>query len=58
MDAHQRAWLSLQGLSVGDTFGERFFGPPEDALGRDCAAGTPRTAVDLHRRHRDGTFDL
>ena len=34
MDAHQRAWLSLQGLSVGDTFGERFFGPPEDALGR------------------------
>jgi ADP-ribosylglycohydrolase len=29
-----RAWLSLTGLSVGDTFGERYFGPPEDALRR------------------------
>jgi ADP-ribosylglycohydrolase len=26
--------LSLEGLSVGDTFGERFFGLPEDALRR------------------------
>ena len=34
MDPHQRAWLSLEGLSVGDTFGERFFGPPDDALRR------------------------
>jgi ADP-ribosylglycohydrolase len=32
MNVHERAWLSLEGLSVGDTFGERFFGPPEDAL--------------------------
>lgn len=32
MNAHERAWLSLEGLSVGDTFGERFFGPPEEAL--------------------------
>src|SRR5262249_12742134 len=29
-----RAWLSLEGLSVGDAFGERFFGPPEDAYAR------------------------
>ena len=27
MDALSRAWLSLDGLSVGDAFGERFFGP-------------------------------
>src|SRR5262249_9474483 len=27
MDALNRAWLSLDGLSVGDAFGERFFGP-------------------------------
>lgn len=32
MNAHERAWLSLEGLSVGDAFGERFFGPPRDAL--------------------------
>jgi ADP-ribosylglycohydrolase len=25
----ERAWLSLEGLSVGDAFGERFFGPPD-----------------------------
>ena len=30
----ERAWLSLDGLSVGDAFGERFFGPPEDAVRR------------------------
>jgi ADP-ribosylglycohydrolase len=34
MNAHDRTWLSLDGLSVGDTFGERFFGPPDDALRR------------------------
>jgi ADP-ribosylglycohydrolase len=27
MDALSKAWLSLDGLSVGDAFGERFFGP-------------------------------
>jgi ADP-ribosylglycohydrolase len=30
MDALDRAWLSLDGLSVGDAFGERFFGPPSE----------------------------
>ena len=34
MDAHERAWLSLDGLSVGDAFGERFFGPPHEAVQR------------------------
>jgi ADP-ribosylglycohydrolase len=34
MTAIERAWLALQGVSVGDTFGERFFGPPEEALAR------------------------
>lgn len=32
--ARARARLSLDGLSVGDAFGERFFGPPDDALRR------------------------
>jgi ADP-ribosylglycohydrolase len=31
MTPKERAWLALEGVSVGDTFGERFFGPPEDA---------------------------
>jgi ADP-ribosylglycohydrolase len=34
MQPHERAWLSLEGLSVGDTFGERFFGEPLDAMRR------------------------
>ena len=25
-------WLSLDGLSIGDAFGERFFGPREQAV--------------------------
>ena len=29
MDPTERAWLSLEGLSVGDAFGERFFGVDE-----------------------------
>jgi ADP-ribosylglycohydrolase len=29
MGQEARAWLSLEGLSVGDAFGERFFGRPE-----------------------------
>jgi ADP-ribosylglycohydrolase len=34
MDALSRARLSLDGLSVGDAFGERFFGPAGEVLGR------------------------
>jgi len=34
MNAHERAWLSLDGLSVGDAFGERFFGPPHEVVQR------------------------
>jgi ADP-ribosylglycohydrolase len=34
MDALSRAWLSLDGLSVGDAFGERFFGPPNEVWQR------------------------
>jgi len=34
MNALDRAWLSLDGLSVGDAFGERFFAPPHEALQR------------------------
>jgi ADP-ribosylglycohydrolase len=34
MDALGRARLSLDGLSVGDAFGERFFGPPGEVLKR------------------------
>jgi len=34
MDAIARAFLSLDGLSVGDAFGERFFGPTHEVLQR------------------------
>jgi ADP-ribosylglycohydrolase len=34
MDAIGRAFLSLDGLSVGDAFGERFFAPAHDVLRR------------------------
>jgi ADP-ribosylglycohydrolase len=34
MDALSRALLSLDGLSVGDAFGERFFGPSDEVLRR------------------------
>jgi len=34
MDALSRARLSLDGLSVGDAFGERFFGPHDEVVGR------------------------
>jgi ADP-ribosylglycohydrolase len=34
MDARGRARLSLDGLSVGDAFGERFFGPSSEVLRR------------------------
>jgi len=30
----ESAWVALEGLSVGDAFGERFFGPPESAMQR------------------------
>ena len=32
--AKQRALLSLDGLSLGDAFGERFFGPLHEVLAR------------------------
>src|SRR5258708_12824163 len=34
MDALERTWLSLDGLSVGDAFGERFFGSTHEVLQR------------------------
>jgi ADP-ribosylglycohydrolase len=34
MEALDRAWLSLDGLSVGDAFGERFFGPLDEVQRR------------------------
>jgi ADP-ribosylglycohydrolase len=34
MDPLDRAWLSLDGLSVGDAFGQRFFLAPEEAYER------------------------
>jgi ADP-ribosylglycohydrolase len=37
----ERAQLSLDGLSVGDAFGERFFGPPADVLARIAARSVP-----------------
>src|ERR1043166_8134854 len=42
MDAIGRAWLSLDGLSVGDTFGEQFFIAPEEALARIARHDVPR----------------
>ncbi|OIP37827.1 MAG: hypothetical protein AUK47_13005 [Deltaproteobacteria bacterium CG2_30_63_29] len=36
-----RARLSLDGLSVGDAFGERFFGPPGEAIRRIVAREVP-----------------
>lgn len=38
----ERALLALEGLSVGDAFGERFFGPPDVVLSRLAARATPR----------------
>ncbi len=37
----RRARLALDGLSVGDAFGERFFGPPEDVLPRIASRTLP-----------------
>src|SRR5262245_35876670 len=34
MNSLERAWLSLDGLSVGDAFGEQFFGEPGAVLPR------------------------
>jgi ADP-ribosylglycohydrolase len=42
MDAIGRAWLSLDGLSVGDAFGERFFVAPDEALTRISRRDVPR----------------
>jgi hypothetical protein len=43
MDALDRAWLSLDGLSVGDAFGERFFGPHHEAMQRIARRELPDT---------------
>src|SRR5262245_28211769 len=43
MDALSRAWLSLDGLSVGDAFGERFFGPHHEVLERISRRELPET---------------
>jgi ADP-ribosylglycohydrolase len=43
MDAISRARLSLDGLSVGDAFGERFFGPSGDVLKRISRRELPDT---------------
>src|SRR5262249_43973754 len=49
MDAIGRAWLSLDGLSVGDAFGECFFVAADEALrrvGRRELPDTPWTWTD------------
>jgi ADP-ribosylglycohydrolase len=40
-DRLARAHLSLEGLSVGDSFGERFFGDPEVATSRIASRAVP-----------------
>jgi ADP-ribosylglycohydrolase len=49
MDALGRAWLSLDGLSVGDAFGERFFGPLHEVrqrISRRLLPDSPWTYTD------------
>jgi ADP-ribosylglycohydrolase len=41
VDAIERARRALHGLSVGDAFGERFFGPPDVVLSRIAARTLP-----------------
>jgi hypothetical protein len=41
MDPTERARLSLDGLSVGDAFGERFFGIDEHVAGLVARRATP-----------------
>lgn len=41
--AKQRALVSLEGLSMGDAFGERFFGPPHVVLARIGRREIPQT---------------
>jgi ADP-ribosylglycohydrolase len=43
MDARERAFLSLEGLSVGDAFGQRFFVPTEEAVARITRRELPET---------------
>src|SRR5947209_19972441 len=43
LPAIERAWLSLDGLSVGDAFGERFFGPREQVVQRILRRELPDT---------------
>jgi hypothetical protein len=68
MDARERAWLSLQGLSVGDAFGERFFGPPKQAFRRIAERQLPpppwpytddtEMALQPGRGYGQGTFAI
>jgi ADP-ribosylglycohydrolase len=49
MDALSRAWLSLDGLSVGDAFGERFFRPLHEVrqrISRRLLPDSPWTYTD------------
>jgi len=41
MNAIERARLSLEGLSIGDAFGERFFGPPDRVASFVSRRATP-----------------
>ena len=43
MSGIERAWLSLDGLSVGDAFGQRFFMPTDEALRRIARRELPET---------------
>lgn len=38
----ERMWLALEGLSLGDAFGERFFGPPGVVASRIAARDVPK----------------
>ncbi len=48
MDARARARLSLDGLSVGDAFGERFFGPSNEVLPQ------ARLSAEVTHAHAEG----
>jgi len=54
MDAIGRAWLSLDGLSVGDAFGEQFFVAPVESFGANLAARCLARVLALYRRYRNG----
>ena len=55
MDAISRARLSLDGLSVGDAFGERFFGPSSEVL--HVCSPLPRLALQAKARTETGNIE-